>query len=390
MIRVRFELLIVGSILFLTVGLAVGSAQDQRITTRDIQSPRPDGWIVDLTATVSPEAVEYINLVCDEVHQRLKREMCVVVISTTGGRDNREFGTELFNLWSVGSAGLPGAPGVWRNNGILLLAAIDDRRASIVLGDGIDGPEETRLATQIIDDVVIPNFRDGDQDSALYEGIRSCATRIFSVADLDSPAVLPSRSPRGQAPQKIRRHRQRGPITWFPWILGGGLIGTIGWLIGRRYYLRYRPRRCPSCSQEMIRLREDQDDEFLDDPEQVEEQLGSVDYDVWACLNCDEVLKIRYGKWWTRYSRCPECRYVTVYKIENVLVGATYHHGGKVRVVETCKNCDYHRRYTYRTPMKVRPSSSSGSFGSGGSSGGGSSSGFSGGSSSGGGASGGW
>lgn len=394
MLFYRFDHLIVSALLFVLLGIG-SSAQAQKITIEDINSPRPTGWIVDLTGSVSPEGIEYVNLVCEEVHQRLKREMCVVVIHSTDGRDNQTFATEIFNHWQIGNAGIPGAPGVWRDNGILLLAATGDQRASIVLGEGIDGPEETRLATQIIDDVVIPNFAAGDQDSALYEGIRSCATRIFSVANLDSPAVLPSRTEIAQAPQQIRQHRRKGPVTWFPWIFGGGLIGGFGLLIFGRYYMRYRPRHCPTCSHEMILLEEDQDDSFLNDPEQVEEQLGSVDYDVWACLNCEDVLKIRYGKLLTRYSRCPKCRYVTVYKIEKVLVWANYNHGGKVRVTEDCSACDFHRRYTYATPRKTRPTKTSSSFGNrgGGSRGSGrsgNSSGFGGGRSSGGGASGGW
>ena len=158
-------------------------------------------------------------------------------------------------------------------------------------------------------------------------------------------------------------------------------------MFGGRYYLRYRPRHCPNCSEEMILLKEDKDDTFLEDPEIVEENLGSVDYDVWACLKCEEVLKLRYGKLFTRYSKCPKCWYITVHRIERVLVNATYTHGGKVRVVERCKSCNYHRSYSYQTPMKVR-STSSGSGSSFGGGGGGS--GFGGGSSSGGGAGGGW
>ena len=371
------------------------SAQSQQISIYDVASPRSnggDGWVVDMSGTISEECKEHINMVCDEMYDRLKREMCVVVIPSTGGVKHQKFATDLFNHWGVGNAGLPGAPGVWRDNGIMLFIATDDRQAWISLGDGIDGPEQTRMAQQIIDDIILPYYREGDGNSAVYEGIRACATRIFSVADLDAPRMLPSVSGLGRSPKKIGKHRRRGPITWFPWILGGAVISGFGLLIGGRYYMRYRPRYCKVCSEEMIRLEEDQDDEFLNESEQTEEYLGSVDYDVWACLKCEEVQKIRYGKLLTRYSKCPKCWYVTVLKIEKVMIRANYTRGGKVRVVEDCKSCDYHKTYTDRTPMKVKStsSSSSSSFGGGGFGGGGGGSGFGGGSSSGGGAGGGW
>ncbi len=328
-------------------------------TIFDIPSPRANGqpiWCVDTTGQISAEATTHINQVCEEVHQRINKEMTVVVINTTHGQNHRQFGTDLFNHWGVGKWGFGGA---FRNDGILMLVALDDRRAEIILGDGIDDDGKIRTAQQIIDDVVIPNFKADEGDSGIYEGIRTCATRLLGVTDLDSPVQLPSVSGNAAVRAKVRKQQRRGPITWWPWILGIGGIGGVFTLIGSRYYLRYRPRHCPDCQGVMELLREDQDDPFLDDPELMEENLGSVDYDVWACLQCEKVLKLRYGKFLTRYSRCPQCRYVTVLKIETTMVAATYSHGGRVRVVEDCKHCDFHRTYSYSTPKKVRSSSSS-------------------------------
>ncbi len=358
-----------------------------------IPSPRADGaqtWCIDTTGSVSNEAMTYITQVCEEVHQKINKELCVVVIPTTGGRDVQEFGTDLFNHWGVGKKGFGK---MFREDGVLMLVATEDRRAAIVLGNGIGDQRKERTAEQIIDDVVVPLFRDEDANSGLYEGARAIATRLFAVADLDSPVLLPSVSGSPGVRAKVRRHKRRGLWTWWPWILGFTGVGGLVAIVGGRYYLRYRSRNCPTCSDEMILLEEDQDDQFLLDPEMVEENLGSVDYDVWGCLKCEEVLKLRYGRLFTRYSKCPDCWYVTVFKIENTMIPATYSHGGSVRVSEDCKSCSFHRTYTYRTPRRVKStnssggSSSSGSMGGGGSSGG---SGFGGGSSSGAGASGGW
>jgi uncharacterized protein len=380
----RFSFLVNASVLMV---FALGSVNGVAQTITEIPSPRADGrkdWVVDMTGQLSPESITHINTVCDEVHQKIGRELCVVVISTTGGRPILEYGTDLFNHFGVGKRGFAG---MFRDEGILLLAALDDRRATIVLGRGIDDDRKVTTAQQIIDDVVVPNFIANDPNSAMYEGIRTCATRLLAVSDLDSPDLLPSLAASGKGSRAIvRQHKRRGLISWWPWFLGFGCVGTVLAIVSGRYYLRYRPRSCPKCQHDMVLLEEDQDDHFLDDPEQIEERLGSVDYDVWACLPCDEVLKIRYGSLFTRYSKCPECWYVTVHKIEAVLVPATLTHGGRVRVVEDCKSCSFHRSYHYYTPKIVKSTQSSGSgFG-----GGGGGSGFGGGRSAGRGASGGW
>ncbi len=365
--------LIMGFVLF--IALPIDNAVDAQQHPYDIPSPRPDGWVTDLTGSLSVEAVEHISQVCEEVNQRIGREMTVVVINTTNGKHHRQFATDLFNHWGVG--------GSFKNNGILLFAAMKDRQAEIVLGSGIDSPEQIRVAQQVMDNNVIPNFRNGDPDSAMYEGIRSCATRIYAVADLDAPPELPS-AKLNRA--KLRRHKQR--VKLMPWLLGALGLGGIATVFGGRYWARYRSRYCDECHQKQVLLDEVQDDAFLDPPERIEERIGSVDYDVWACLACETVLKIRYGKLWTRYSRCPQCEYKTRSKISRTIVQATTYSGGRVQVTEQCANCNYFDRHTYATPRIVKSSSSSSGFGGGGGGGGGS--GFGGGGSSGGGASGGW
>jgi len=346
-------------------------------TPTNIPSPRPDGWIVDLTNTLNKEEADHINEVCEEVYRTVGREMTVVVIDSTHGIHHRTFGMNLFNHWGVGSG--------FRNNGILILAAINDRQAEIVLGKGIDSNEEERVAQQIMDNVIVTNFQRKDPGSALYEGARSCATRIFGISDLQAPPELPGAALKREAHRKYQKQ-----VSMIPWILGALGVGGLGLVVGGRYWIRYRPRDCETCNDRRVLLDEVQDDEFLDPPERIEEHIGSVDYDVWACLTCEHVVKIRYGKFWTRFSFCPQCEYATRSKITRTLIHASESHGGKVLVEESCRNCDYYDRHTYYTPRIVRTKSSSSGFGSGGGGGGRSSSGFGGGSSSGGGASGSW
>jgi len=122
-------------------------------TPTNIASPRPDGWVVDETGSLSKEEFDHINEVCEEVNQVFKREMAVVVIDTTSGVKHRQFATDLFNHWRLGRA--------FRNQGVLLFAAIKDRRSEIILGKGIDSDEKVRNAQKIImDQIVVPNFQD--------------------------------------------------------------------------------------------------------------------------------------------------------------------------------------------------------------------------------------
>jgi len=319
-----------------------------------IRPPVKNKWIVDLTGQVPADAVTEINLMCTEIFEANNRELVVVVINSTEGREHREYATQLFNQWGIGSA--------FKDNGILLLAALGDRRAEIIVGDGVDYDPQVRSAEKIMDTIIVPGFKQGDIGGALYEGARACATRILSIASLQAPRDLRRADEiRGRQRAKPRwsLRRELARIGPWPWIIGFGFLGVIG-IFWFRHFNRYRARGCPVCGGDTVLLSEEQDDQFLDRGESVEEHLGSVDYDVWACLNCEEVVKIRYGKWFTRYSKCPKCRYKTRFRITRTVVQATTSHGGRVRVDEDCRNCDYRKRYSYSTP---RISVSSGSSG---------------------------
>jgi uncharacterized protein len=163
-------------------------------------------------------------------------------------------------------------------------------------------------------------------------------------------------------------------------LLGSIPVG-LGSIVGFRKWRRYRARRCPQCNTLMVRLLETEDDEALEQGQQTEERIGSVDYDVWKCPACAHHFTLRYPKWVSGYSQCPQCHNRTKSSTETVISHATTTSSGSARVEEQCAFCSFRHQYTKVLPrLQSTSSSSSGSSG-------GSSSSFGGGSSGGGGAS---
>jgi uncharacterized protein len=326
-----------------------------------IESPRPNGWVTDKADLLSPAAEAEINTVADAVHQRDGAELAIVTVRTVAGADPRGFATDLFNRWRIGAAG--------RNNGLLLFVAIDDRAAEIILGDGIDSDAEVAASDRIMQTQIVPRFRQGDPEGAILAGVRACAGQFFPAArpapnpestaverpaDPSRPATSTRRDASGVTPSRKRSVGVLGPVAGIG-VLGG--IGTVVWIVARAVGRR-RARKCRGCGREMSRLDEAADDAHLSAAERVEESIGSVDYDVWLCPWCSAVEKVRYGRWFTRFARCPKCGAVTSSKVSTTLVSATTMSGGLVRVDESCANCDYRQSHTRSTP---RISTSSGS-----------------------------
>ncbi len=141
--------------------------------------------------------------------------------------------------------------------------------------------------------------------------------------------------------------------------------------------IRTNPRTCKNCGGKMIRLDEVAEDEYLSKESQFEENLKSIDYDVWKCSGCGQVSLEAYINEKTKFSECPKCKTYAFYTASSTTkVSATTSHSGTMEVVKECKFCNHRKIDTESIPMIVvsdSSSSSSSSSSSGGSWGGGSS-----------------
>ncbi|MFL6262832.1 MAG: TPM domain-containing protein [Thermoanaerobaculia bacterium] len=421
----------------LTLSLALAGSAARAVTVEQIPTPRPSGWAVDMTNTLPPERLAELNRLGEDVQTKAGAEMAVVVVGSTEGADPHDFATRLFNAWGIGNQ--------TSKNGILVFAALNDHKAEIVLGHGLDTEAGRRESQTVMQQEMIPRFRNGDPSGAVVLGAIACARRILGVSPLvegvelppgmasapepvapspsgaggtlpdgtvlytDSGGITHTIPPAGSQPlQPLETAVQEEPfsgsgLSGLLWTgLLGAFFGTIGFVV-------LRTPRCSKCKQKMTMLDEQADDAYLEPSEKVEERIGSIDYQIWVCAACGERKKRRGSSFFSRYRNCPDCHAKTVSSTSVTLREATRLESGEVEVTQVCANCSFRSRYIRAIPRLEEPSyssssssSSGSSFGSfssssgssssssGSSSGGSSSSGFSGGSSSGGGASGSW
>ncbi len=387
--NVRFRAL--GHILF-GVGLLAFGAAGPGLGVEISDIPKPQRWVTDLTASIPSSAVAEIEATADRIERENGGQLVVVVLGTLGGKESRPFATELFNAWGIGRAK--------QDDGLLIFAALDDHRLELLLGSGIDDPGRQSASDEIVQQVMVPQFKAGNPGEALAQGVAECARRIYG---LDAPVPSGPASATAAAVPVPRPVAEPLPVypTPGPARDETGGLGVLGILVGfvalcglfvfwifRRGLLG--PRVCPSCGVTMVQLDETQDDAHLERGEIAEEKVRSVDYEVWACPACDQVTRLRHGRFFTSYHRCAGCNFVTASEIRTVLRQATTSHGGMVQVDERCANCNYTDSTTHSTPQLADTSnrsypshhsshsssssgSSSSSFGGGSTSGGGSS-----------------
>ena len=385
--RINFRRRLFGGIISLAILLFTGLG----VAAQGSYPEPQDLYINDYANLLSDTDRTNVNDLLVTLRQENDIEATLLTIGAindynTGDSTIEAFATNLFNTWGIGDRN--------KNNGVLLLVAVNDRKVRIELGNGYENRYNDEMQ-DVINEHILPSFRNGNFSQGIYRGTRAIVGELTGEWPADLNSVTAGSS--GSQPTPVQINSSPSPTflssgntgfdfhPGFLWGGGGLAIGAAG--VGLQRYRRYRKRRCPDCQTSMTRLDEVADDVYLDTGQKLEEMLKSIDYDAWKCPNCNYHTLYAYPSWFSGLKKCPQCSYRTVKTTTTVLEQATYTSTGRERITKDCQHCTYHQESIATIPMKTKSeSSSSSSFGSSSSS----SSSFGGGSSSGGGASGGW
>jgi uncharacterized protein len=97
--------------------------------------------------------------------QATGNQVVVVTLDSLQGHAIEDYGYQLGRYWGIGQEG--------RDNGVLLIIAPAERKVRIEVGYGLEGTLTDALASNIIQRVVLPRFRQGDMAAGTVEGARA-------------------------------------------------------------------------------------------------------------------------------------------------------------------------------------------------------------------------
>jgi uncharacterized protein len=96
-------------------------------------------------------------------------QIVVAIIKSTEGENINYLGAQWGEAWGIGQAN--------EDNGVLILLAREDRRVAINTGYGVEATLTDALSKRIIENIIIPEFKEGDY----YAGLDKGSDAIFSV-----------------------------------------------------------------------------------------------------------------------------------------------------------------------------------------------------------------
>ncbi len=108
----------------------------------------------------------------------------VTVPETAPAASPKTFATELFNKWGIGKKG--------KDNGVLFLISVGDRRVEIETGYGVEGILPDAKVGNIINTQIIPRFKKGDFEGGTLAGTKALVVILESERSPASKVENPS------------------------------------------------------------------------------------------------------------------------------------------------------------------------------------------------------
>lgn len=135
-----------------------------------LPKPDPARLVTDVANVLSPEQKEILERKLVALDDSTSNQIAVVLIKTLDDYPIEEYATKLFRAWGIGNKKT--------NNGVLLIAAIDDHKIRIEVGYGLEGAIPDITTASIIRNDIVPNFKAGDY----YHGLDLATTSIAKAA----------------------------------------------------------------------------------------------------------------------------------------------------------------------------------------------------------------
>jgi uncharacterized protein len=138
--------------------------------------PQPQGWVNDFANVISQEYREKLTGLIQELEEKTSTEIAVVTIDSIAPYDEKAYARLLFDNWKPGKKG--------KDNGVLVLLAIKERRWRIETGYGVEGILPDGLCGEIGRNYMVPYFKNKDYGQGLYQGTLKISQVIANDANI--------------------------------------------------------------------------------------------------------------------------------------------------------------------------------------------------------------
>jgi uncharacterized protein len=134
--------------------------------------------VTDLTGTLDDGQRASLAAKLESLENDTGAQVAVLLVQTSRPEAIEQFALRVVEAWRLGREGV--------DDGALLLVALEDREVRLEVGYGLEGALTDATSRRIVDEAILPHFRNGD----MYGGLAAGVDRITAVVrgeDLPPP-----------------------------------------------------------------------------------------------------------------------------------------------------------------------------------------------------------
>lgn len=125
--------------------------------------PFLSGRVVDEAQVLDEQTITELEQLLKQHEDSTSNQIAVLVISSLEGAILEEYSIKVAETWALGQKE--------KDNGVLILVAIDDRKMRIEVGYGLEGDLTDASSSRIIRNEMAPNFRQGNYGQGIKDGV---------------------------------------------------------------------------------------------------------------------------------------------------------------------------------------------------------------------------
>lgn len=168
---------------------------------QEIKFPHFLGYVNDYANIISASDKSYLEKLLVQLEKKTTAEVAVVTLTTTQPYDIELYAVKLFEKWGIGKKG--------KDNGLLLLVALKDRKLRIEVGYGLEGAIPDAIAKMIIEKNIIPYFKRGNYSAGIVAGVNEIVSKILKEYGLSDSDLV------GYEPLATSQEKGIANIIWF-------------------------------------------------------------------------------------------------------------------------------------------------------------------------------
>ncbi len=154
------------SLLFVLLIAGITAFADEKVYP---DKPNPPRLVNDFANMLSPGQNTQLEQKLENFANATSTQITIVTVKNLAGHDVEEYSVEVFNRWGLGQAG--------KNNGVIMLVSLEDRKAWITVGKGLEGVLTDAKSGLIFRNELVPAFKAQDY----YKGLSDASDAIIAV-----------------------------------------------------------------------------------------------------------------------------------------------------------------------------------------------------------------